>query len=56
MGREIGGLSPDIRLILSASVNPLAHRHKNDAADTEAICEAAVRPTMRLGPVKSEET
>jgi transposase len=31
-------------------------RRKNDAADAEAICEAAVRPTMRSVPVKSEET
>jgi transposase len=31
-------------------------RQKNDAADAEAICEAATRPTMRFVPVKSEET
>ena len=31
-------------------------RQKNDAADAEAICEAAVRPTMRFVSVKSEET
>ncbi len=30
-------------------------RQKNDAADAEAICEAALRSTMRLVPVKSEE-
>ena len=30
-------------------------RPKNDAADTEAICEAAPRPTMRLVAVKSED-
>ena len=29
---------------------------KNDAADAEAICEVAMRPTMRFVPVKSEET
>ena len=28
----------------------------NDAADAEAICEAAQRPNMRFVPVKSEET
>ena len=28
---------------------------KNDAADAEAICEAAVRPTMRYVAVKTEE-
>ena len=31
-------------------------RQKNDAADAEAICEAALRPTMRFVPVKSEAT
>lgn len=30
-------------------------RHKHDAADAEAICEAAQRPTMRFVAVKSEE-
>jgi transposase len=30
-------------------------RQKNDAADAEAICEAAQRPTMRFVPVKSPE-
>jgi transposase len=28
-------------------------RQKNDAADAEAICEAARRPTMRFVAVKS---
>ena len=27
-----------------------------DMADAEAICQAAVRPTMRFVPVKSEDT
>lgn len=31
-------------------------RQKNDAADAEAICEAAQRPTMCFVPVKNEET
>ena len=30
-------------------------RQKNDAADAEAICEAAQRPSMRFVPVKTEE-
>ena len=29
-------------------------RQKNDAADAEAVCEAAQRPRMRFAPVKSE--
>ena len=30
-------------------------RQKNDAADAEAICEAAQRPSMRFVAVKNEE-
>jgi transposase len=36
-------------------VKPFVKRQKNDAADAEAICEAAQRPTMRFVTVKSEE-
>ena len=30
-------------------------RQKNDAADAEAICEAAQRPSMRFLALKSEQ-
>ena len=33
----------------------LSKRQKNDAADAEAICEAAQRPSMRFVPVKTED-
>jgi transposase len=36
-------------------VKPYVRRNKNDAADSEAICEAVTRPTMRFVPVKSME-
>lgn len=55
-GREIGKLGHEVRLIPPAYVRPFIKRQKNDAADAEAICEAAIRPSMRFVPVKSEET
>lgn len=54
-GREIGKLGHVIRLIAPAYVKPFVKRQKNDAADAEAICEAAQRPTMRFVAVKSED-
>jgi len=38
-----------------AYVKAYVKRHKNDAADAEAICEAVRRPTMRFVPIKSAE-
>jgi transposase len=52
--RELGSLGHEVRLIAPAYVKPFVKRQKNDAADAEAICEAAQRPTMRFVPVKSE--
>jgi transposase len=53
--REIGRLGHDVRLIAPAYVKPFVRRNKNDAADAEAIAEAAMRPTMRFVTPKSEE-
>jgi len=36
-------------------VKAYVKRHKNDAADVEAICEAVRRPTMRFVRIKSAE-
>jgi len=53
--REISRCGHSVRLIPAAYVKPFVKRQKNDAADAEAICEAAQRPTMRFVAVKSEE-
>jgi transposase len=54
-GRAIGDLGHEVRLIAPVYVKPFVKRQKNDAADAEAICEAASRPTMRFVAVKTEE-
>jgi transposase len=53
--REIGRLGHEVRLIAPAYVKPFVKRNKNDAADAEAIAEAAMRPTMRFVAPKGEE-
>ena len=53
-GREIMQLGHDVRLIPPIYVKPFVKRQKNDAADAEAICEAAQRPTMRFVAVKGK--
>ena len=52
--REIGKLGHEVKVIPPVYVKPIANRHKNDAADAEATCEAAARPGMRFVAVKSE--
>lgn len=46
--REISALGHEVRLVPPAYVKPFVKRQKNDAADAEAIAEAASRPTMRF--------
>lgn len=52
--REIGALGHEVRLVPPAYVKPFVKRQKNDAADAEAIVEAASRPTMRFVEPKTE--
>ena len=54
-GREIGTLGHTVKLVPPIYVKPFVKRQKNDAADAEAICEAASRPTMRFVAVKTQE-
>lgn len=54
-GRQIGALGHEVKLIPPIYVKPFVKRHKNDAADAEAIAEAASRPTMRTVAVKTQE-
>ena len=46
--RELIKLGHRVQLIAPAYVKPFVKRQKNDAADAEAICEAAQRPSMRF--------
>lgn len=52
-GRVMEQLGYEVRLIPPIYVKPFIKRQKNDVADAEAIAEAALRPTMRMVPVKS---
>src|SRR6201987_3546851 len=53
--RELQALGHKVRLMPPAYVKPYVKRHKNDAADAEAICEAVTRPNMRFVPTKTPE-
>src|SRR5438067_13887517 len=53
--RELQALGHTVRLMPPAYVKPYVKRQKNDAADTEAICEAVTRANMRFVPTKTPE-
>ena len=53
--RELQGLGHTVRLMPPAYVKPYVKRHKNDAIDAEAICEAVTRPNMRFVATKTRE-
>lgn len=53
--RLLQSFGHSVKLIAPQLVKPYVKRGKNDAADAEALCEAASRPTMRFVPVKTAE-
>src|SRR3954449_3743097 len=53
--RELRALGHKVRLMPPAYVRPYVKRHKNDAADAEAICEAVTRANMRFVATKTPE-
>src|SRR3979411_3286156 len=53
--RELQALGHTVRLMPPAYVKPYVKRHKNDAADAEAICEAVTRVNMRFVATKTPE-
>ena len=53
--RELSALGHQVRLMPARYVKAYVNRGKNDAADAEAICEAATRPTMRFVEIKTPE-
>lgn len=53
--RELTKLGHEVKLIAAQYVKPFVKRQKNDAADAEAIVEAAQRPRMRFVEPKTEE-
>jgi transposase len=53
-GRKLAGLGHQVRLIAAQFVRPFVKTNKTDAADAQAIWEAAQRPAMKFVALKSE--
>jgi transposase len=51
--RQLVALGHEVKLIPPAHVKPYVRRNKTDAADTAAICEAAMRPGQRFVALRS---
>ena len=52
--RKLSGYGHEVRLIAAQFVRPFVKSNKTDAADAQAIWEAAQRPGMKFVAVKSE--
>ena len=55
LGRQLGALGHDVRLMAAKYVRPYSKGQKNDFRDAEAIAEAVQRPTMKFVAIKSVE-
>jgi transposase len=53
--RELQAMGHSVKLMPPAYVKPYVKRHKNDATDAEAICEAVTRANMRFVATKTPE-
>lgn len=53
-GRKLKGFGHEVRLIAAQFVRPFVKTNKTDAADAQAIWEAAQRPGMKFVALKSE--
>ena len=54
--RVLTGLGHDVKLIAPEAVRPFVKKgKKNDAADAEALCAAALRPDVKFVPMKTLE-
>src|SRR6185437_2574763 len=53
--RRFSAMGHEVRLLATKFVRPFVKTNKTDAADAEAIWEAAQRPDMRFVPVKTEQ-
>ena len=53
--RELSVLGHEVKLMPPSYVKPYVKRHKNDAADAEAIAEAVTRKNMRFVATKTME-
>jgi transposase len=54
-GRKLQALGHTVRLMAPQFVKAYVKGNKTDAADAEAICEAAGRPSMRFVPLKTAD-
>jgi len=54
-GRRIAKMGHQVRLIAPQFVKAFVKSHKTDRNDAEAICEAALRPSMRFVALKTVE-